>query len=239
MPKARALRSAPALLVLFCVVLGLISPWTIAIPQAGFGQGFGFQNVFCWLAVVCALGAILFAERGAGIALALVGEASLLAWFGWVMWVVTSPAFARFHWPFVGIDLLGSGWYLGALAILIAGGVVAQRLYEREVVGLEVWLAAALPGYGLICLGRPGRGLIWTTLFGAAVLLASYSSPEMSIFEQFRNFGSLPPAPPSRAPTWTLLGIACVGAALSVADTVRIALSDRTVPRARSRPVHP
>lgn len=227
MPKARTLASAPGVLVLICAVASLASGWTISIPQAHLGEAFGFQNLLCWLAVVCALGALLVEDRRACVAFLLIGEASLLAWFGWAFWVVTTPAFAHLPWPFVGIDVVGPGWYAEGLAILIAAAaVVAGRVSNRDRAGAaEVWLLAAIPGYGLARLDRWGRGLIWTLLFASALLLASYSSPDMSLFEQFRNYSSLPPAPSNRLPTWILVVTALVLWALSVIDTARIARS--------------
>jgi hypothetical protein len=211
-------------MVLVCVAATLASEWTIGIPQAHFAQGFGFQNLFCWLAVISALSAVVVQDRRGAVAFLLFGEAALLVWFGWAMWVVTSPPFARLPWPFVGIDVVGAGWYTAALAMLVAAAVVAPPLTNREASGgPQVWLLAALPGYGLIRLDRWGRGLIWTTLFASALLLASYSSPDMSLFEQFRTYASLPPAPVTRSPTWILLAAALVVWAFSVIDTARFA----------------
>jgi hypothetical protein len=152
----------------------------------------------------------------------LLGESALLVWFGWAMWVVTSPPFARLPWPFVGIDVMGPGWYVGGLAVLIAGAALVARRMSYPSRGAEVWLFAAIPGYGVNRIGRWGRGLIWTILFASAVLLASYSSPDMSLFEQFRTYASLPPAPVTRLPTWILLGASILIATMSVADTARI-----------------
>jgi hypothetical protein len=217
--------SVPGVLVLVCALAALASEWTIGIPQAHFAQGFGFQNLFCWFAVISALTAVVVQDRRGTLAFLLFGEVALLVWFGWAFWVVTSPPFARLSWPFVGIDVVGPGWYTAALGILVAAAVVVARpLTNREASsGLDVWLLAAIPGYGLIRLDRWGRGLIWTILFASAVLLASYSSPDMSLFEQFRTYASLPPAPVNRLPTWILLAAALVLWALSVVDTSRIA----------------
>jgi hypothetical protein len=226
----RGIASAPGLLILICAVAALSSDWTIGIPQAHFAEGFGFQNAFCWVALASALGAIVTGRA----AVLLVGEASLLAWFGWAMWVVTSPAFARLPWPFVGIDVVGSGWYAAGLAILIA----AAALVVRSSAG--PWLFAAIPGFGVARLGRVGRGAIWTTLFVSALLLAAFSSPDMSQFDQFRNYASLPPAPSTRLPTWILLVTALVIWGLSVIDTARITAGSRPVrPRLVGASTHP
>ena len=227
-PGLRGIASAPGLLVLACALGALASEWTISIPQAHFAEGFGFQNLFCWVVVISALGALVIEDHRGALALLLLGEATLLVWFGWAIWVVTSPPFARLPWPFVGIDVVGPGWYVGGLAVLIAAAaLVARRISDRSR-GAELWLFAAIPGYGVTRLGRWGRGLIWTILFASALLLASYSSPDMSLFEQFRTYASLPPAPVTRFPTWILLWASVLIAALSVVDTARL---QATVPR--------
>lgn len=132
-------------------------------PAGGPCDAFGFQNLFCWLAVACALGALVVEERRARLAFLCLGEGVLLAWFGWAMWVVTSPRFARLQWPFVGIDLVGPSWYIAGFAILIVAASTARSLSAHPA-AMDVWLLAALPGNGLVRLDHWTRGLTWTLL---------------------------------------------------------------------------
>jgi hypothetical protein len=171
-----------------------------------------------WL-VAAALFIALFAEvRAAVVALSVV-ELMLIAWFGWAMWVVTTPRFAQLGFPFVGTDLLGPGWYAAAVGLLVTATLVVRELEDRDVaVGWELWILAALPGFGLMRLGRWTRGLVWTALFSAALYFASTDSPDPAQFAEFGRTGNVPPALP-RGPEWVLLALAALLWAFSFAAT--------------------
>jgi hypothetical protein len=205
--------------VAVCVIVSVASPWWISVPPAHLQETFGFQSPVCWLAAV-SLFIALFAEvRVAVIALAVV-ELMLIAWFGWAMWVVTTPSFAQLGFPFVGTDLLGPGWYAAAVGLLVTATVVVRELEDRDVpVGWELWILAALPGFGLVRLGRWTRGLVWTGLFSAALYFASTDSPDPAQFAEFGRTGNVPPALP-RGPEWVLLVLAALVWGFSMAATV-------------------
>jgi hypothetical protein len=215
-------RSRPASVLDFvvaaCVIVSIASPWWISIPPAHLQETFGFQSPVCWL-VAAALFIALFAEvRAAVVALSVV-ELMLIAWFGWAMWVVTTPRFAQLGFPFVGTDLLGPGWYAAAVGLLVTATLVVRELEDRDVaVGWELWILAALPGFGLMRLGRWTRGLVWTALFSAALYFASTDSPDPAQFAEFGRTGNVPPALP-RGPEWVLLALAALLWAFSFAAT--------------------
>ena len=217
------LRSRPAsvldIVVALCLIASVASPWWVSVPPAHLQETFGFQSPACWAAVI-ALVIALFAEaRTAVFALAAV-ELVLIAWFGWAMWVVTTPRFTQLGFPFVGTDLVGPGWYAAAVGLLVTAAVVVKELEDREVpIGVELWILTALPGFGLIRLGQWNRGLVWTTLFSAALYFASTDSPDPAQFAEYGRTGNVPPAIP-RGPEWILLALAALLFLLSVAATV-------------------
>ncbi|TAN35081.1 hypothetical protein EPN29_00175 [bacterium] len=211
--------SLPGVLVLVLVLASIASPWSISIPPAHAALSFGFQTPACWLAVLALIAAAFVELRAAVIAVA-VAEAALIAWFGWAMWVVTTPRFASLGFPFVGTDLIGPGWYAAAVALLLAAGAVVKGLLDRETpIGPGFWLWTAIPGYGLIRLGRWSRGLTWTLLFSAALYFASTDSPDPTQFAEYGRTNNVPPALP-RDPEWVLLGLAAALWALSIGVTI-------------------
>ena len=219
----RGLRSRPAsvidLAVGLCAIASVASPWWISVPPAHLAETFGFQTPACWLAVI-ALAAALFADlRIAVLAIAVV-EIVLVAWFGWAMWVVTTPRFSTLGFPFIGTDLIGPGWYAAAIALLVAAGVVVKELNDRETPARwDFWLLTTLPGYGLARLGRWSAGLAWTAFFSAALYFASTDSPDPSQFAEFGRTANVPPPYP-REPEWVLLALAALLWMVSVAVTV-------------------
>ena len=214
-------RSASALdlVVALCVIASVASPWWISVPPAHLAETFGFQSPACWLTVI-ALGTAIYLDlRVAVIALAVV-EVVLIAWFAWAMWVVTTPRFATLGFPFIGTDLIGPGWYAAAIGLLVTAGAVVKELNDRDVpVGWDLWTLAAIPGYGLARLGEWSRGLIWTTLFSAALYFASTDSPDPELFAEYGRTANVPPPYP-REPEWILLVLAAVLFVLSVVVTV-------------------
>jgi len=215
-------RSRPASVLDFVVAVSVIasvaSPWWISVPPAHLQETFGFQSPASWLAAI-ALFVALFAEaRAAVVALAVV-ELMLIAWFGWAMWVATTPSFARLGFPFVGTDLIGPGWYAAAVGLLVTAALVVKELDDRNIsIGSELWILTALPGFGLMRLGRWTRGLLWTGLFSAALYFASTDSPDPAQFAELGRTGNVPLALP-RGPEWVLLGLASLFWMLSIGAT--------------------
>jgi hypothetical protein len=219
----RAVASPPRVLVVICAIVALVSPWTIRIPQAGLDATFGFQNPVCWLVVLASLAALLATNLALGLATTLAGEALLLGWFGWAMWVTSTARFTGMDFPFIGIDVLGPGWFEAALGLMATGAIIARKFLDLELPrGAEVWLLAALPGLGLIPVDRTTRGVVYMVLVSSAVFLASIDSPVAPLFQPIVGRFDPPTAPPTRAPGWILLGVAGVLAVLSVIDTARL-----------------
>jgi len=208
------------LIVGLCVIATVVSPWWIAVPPAHLAETFGFQSPACWLTVIALLLALYFDLRVAVVALAVV-EAELVAWFGWAMWVVTTPRFAALGFPFIGTDLIGPGWYAAAIGLLVAAGVAVRELIDRDVpITWDLWVLTAIPGYGLARLGEWGRGLIWTVLVSAALYFASTDSPDPEVFAEYGRTANVPPPYP-REPEWVLLALAAVLWLSTIALTIR------------------
>lgn len=205
-------------MVALCVIASVVSPWWISVPPAHLQETFGFQTLACWVAVVALFIALFVEARAAVVALATV-ELVLIVWFGWAMWVVTTPRFTQLGFPFVGTDILGPGWYAAAVGLLITAALVVKELEDRDVpIGAELWILGALPGFGLIRLGRWTRGLAWATLFSAALYFASTDSPDPLLFADYGRTGNVPPPFP-RSPEWILLALAALLWLLSIVAT--------------------
>jgi hypothetical protein len=206
------------LLVAVCVLATVVSPWSISISPAHVAQSFGFQTPACWLAVIALIAGMVLEARMAVIALAVV-ELVLAGWFGWAMWIVTTPRFADLGFPFVGTDLIGAGWYAAAVGLLLAAGAVVKELADRAVpIGVDLWIITAIPGFGLMRLGQWSRGLMWAALFSAALYFASTDSPDPTQFADYGSSGNVPPAYP-RGAEWALLALAALLAVVSIAVT--------------------
>lgn len=187
---------------------------------AGFDERFGFQSPACWVAVASLVAAVLvWDNRGATGAL-LLAEAALIAWYVWAAWLVTTNQFAQHGYPFVGADLIGSGWYYAGIGLLVAAGSAAKRLFDHgSLAGAELWALSALPGVGLMALGKWARGGVWTVLVSTAVLFASLDSDDPAIFSTAGRWKDIPPPPLTRAPAVALIAAALLLWALSIADT--------------------
>lgn len=220
----RAVATPLGVLAGISIFLALVSQWTIRIPQAGLDATFGFQVLLCWLIVLATVTALLATNLALGLAAILSGEALLLAWFGWAMWVSTTSRFAGIgDFPFIGIDLVGPGWFWSALGLMAGGAAIANRYHDLErPPGVEAWLLAALPGMGLVRLGRTARGVTWALLASLALFLASFDSPVAPLFQPIVGHFDPPPVPPTRALDWFLLGASAAIALASIIDTARV-----------------
>lgn len=220
----RAVATPLGVLVGVSVFLALVSQWTIRIPQAGLDATFGFQILVCWLIVLATITALLATNLSLGLAATLAGEALLLGWFAWAMWIASTSRFAGIgDFPFIGIDLVGPGWFWSALGLMAGGARIATKYHDLERRrGAEVWLLSALPGMGLLRLGRTARGLVWALLASLALFLASFDSPVAPLFQPIVGHFDPPPVPPTRALDWILLAGAVALALMSVIDTARL-----------------
>lgn len=208
--------------MVICAVLTLITQWVLHIPQAGLDTAFGFQLPVVWLIVISFAVALLATNLTVSLAAALAGEAVLLGWFVWATWLATTSRFAIFDFPFMGIDLIGPGWFVATFGLMATAAIVARRIRDLQPKpGVDVWLLSLVPGSGLIRLDHSTRGAIYAGLVVFAILLASIDSQVAPLFLPVSGPFEAPPAPPTRVLEWVLLGTAVAIAALSVIDTAR------------------
>ena len=207
------------ILVIACAVVSLLSEWTIAIKPAQLAQTFGIETPACWLAVIGLVAALVLEVRFAVVAVFLT-ELVLLGWFGWALWVITTPRFSHIGFPFTPTDLMGPGWYAAAGGLMFAAGTLIRELRNRHArPRADLWLLTALPGFGLLRLGRWFQGGMWTGLFIGAVYFASSDSPDSTEFADLGRYGAVP-APYPRGAEWVLLAMALLFWVASAAVTV-------------------
>ncbi len=205
----RRSRSPLDALVIVAAVVSLLSEWTIAIEPAHLTQTFGVESPACWVAVAGLVATLILEIRLAVVAVFLT-ELVLLAWFGWALWVITTPRFTSIQFPFTPTDLMGPGWFAAAGGLLFAAGAVIRELRSRrEPPREDFWLLTALPGFGLLRIGRWFQGGLWASLFIGALYFASSDSPDSTEFADLGKYGAVP-APYPRGAEWVLLAAAVV-----------------------------
>jgi len=201
--------SVAGVIAMMAMLASLLAPWSISIPPAHLAQSFGFQTPACWLAVIAVVAAVALEARLAMIAVVIV-LGVVLAWFGWATWLVTTPAFTKLPFTFMGTDVIGPGWYGAGIGLLFSAGAIVKALVDGHApLGRELWVLSAIPGYGLMRLRRWGAGLAFAALVCGAIYLASTDSPDPTQFTDYGRSNNVPPPIP-RGPEWFLLGVAAV-----------------------------
>jgi hypothetical protein len=216
----RAVASPLGALTVISAALALVSPWSVYIPVVQRDVSFGFQNPICWLVVLALFVALFTSNPSIRLAAVLVDEIVLLGWFGWAMWAATTSLYAALDFPFIGIDLIGPGWFYAALGLFAIGTITARQYDDQRArPGRELAVLSLIPGMGLVRLGRTTRGVLWAVLVSSAVFIASADSPIAPLFTPASGHYEMPSAPPTRALEWILLGIALILYAASMVDT--------------------
>ena len=215
-------RSSRDLLVFGLAALSILTPWTIAITVAGLPRVFGWNNPLAW---IVALGLVLSLMESArayhGQALVAAGLA-LVTWVLWASFEVSTPAFRQWHFSFLPVDLISTGWYAGLAGFLFAvDGFAGSRAREVGIArARDVWLLALVPGMGLLRLGFSGRGRIWLLM---AVLAAAFVGVSAVNDSEFAYWGHYNTVPPDRGRLDTVIAAVALGLLMlgSWLDTAR------------------
>jgi hypothetical protein len=182
--------------VLVLLLAALVAPWRVEVALAHAAAIFGWQVP---LALLAALGLVpSLARRLArweGVGLAVTG-ASLAAWLAWLASLLLTPDFARFHFPFVPLDLVGVGWYLVLAAWAVAVESAASRTAWRTSgkggkVRLLGW--AMVPGAALLRIGRTAHGRAYLLAAAFLVFLLRLSAYTPNDFAYYATSNRLPP----------------------------------------------
>lgn len=218
-------RSGPSeldLVVLGLLLVALLTPWTIGIKALNWPQTFGFASPIPIVAIVgIALTRIRRLGRGRAVAIVVAGIA-LLAWVGWLTLQLQSSTFHNAGFPFLPIDLIGEGWFIGLLAFAIAvdGLVVEASAADRPVRARDVWPVAIVPGEGLVRMTYRARGRLWLIAVGFFVFIVQAGAVGPDEFAYYNSLGGLPP-PRSRAAAAIALALALLTWMGSLWDTWR------------------
>src|SRR5260370_2518441 len=155
----RAFASPLGVLLVITRFLALISPWLAGISQVHTDVNFGFQSPACWVVVLALTASVLATSSAIRLAAILAAEVVLVGWFAWVMWLATTAQYSGVDFKFIGIDLIGAGWFEAALGLFAVAAIVARPLHAQEdPPGRDALLLAAVPGAGPMPIGLPPRG---------------------------------------------------------------------------------
>ena len=177
------------------LLIGLLTPWSIAISTLHWSQTFGWQSP---LALVVT-GAIVLTRirpfRRYAIPAVIIAGLGLLAWAAWAGAQLLAPAFRASGFPFLPIDLLGDGWYVSLLAFAIAVDGIASDASDddRAARPSEVWPFSIVPGAGLVRMHYLGRGRLWMAAAAFTVFLLQANAIGPEAFQFYGSQGSLPP----------------------------------------------
>jgi hypothetical protein len=183
------------------LLIGLLTPWSVALPSLHWPQTFGWQSpVALAITVALILTRVGPMRRYAVPAIVLAGL-GLVAWAAWVSAQLLTPPFHATGFPFLPIDLLGEGWYVALLAVAVGVDGVASDASrdDRPARPREVWPFAIVPGAGLVRLSYAGRGRLWTAAAACGVFLLQANAIVPAEFQFYGSFGGLPPPRPRGA----------------------------------------
>jgi hypothetical protein len=198
------------LLVGGLLLVGLLTPWSVAIPTLHWPQTFGWQSPLA-LAVS---GVLILTRvrpwRRYAVPAVIVAGLGLAAWLGWVGAQLLTPGFRASGFALLPIDLLGEGWYVTVLAFAIGVDGIAANASddERPARPGEVWPFSLVPGEGLVRMHYLGRGRLWLAAAAFCVFLLQATAIGPAEFQYYGSLGSLPaPRPRGAALVSLALGL--------------------------------
>jgi hypothetical protein len=225
------------LLVGGLLLIGLLTPWSVAIPTLHWPQTFGWQSP---LALVVTGSVILLRVRPLrryAVAGVIIAGLALLAWAGWALAQLLTPAFRASGFPFLPIDLLGEGWYVTLLAFAISVDGIAQDASDdqRPARPKDVWPFSMVTGEGLVRMHYLGRGRLWLAAAAFSVFLLQTNAIGPAEFQFYGALGSLPPPRP-RGAALIPLALGLLVWLASVRDTQQKLWLERTADESLEHP---
>jgi hypothetical protein len=225
------------LLVGGLLLIGLLTPWSVAIPTLHWPQTFGWQSP---LALVVTGSVILLRVRPLrryAVAGVIIAGLALLAWAGWALAQLLTPAFRASGFPFLPIDLLGEGWYVSLLAFAISVDGIAQDASadQRPARPSDVWPFSMVTGEGLVRMHYFGRGRLWLAAAAFSVFLLQTNAIGPAEFQFYGVLGSLPPPRP-RGAALIPLALGLLVWLASVRDTQQKLWLERTADESLEHP---
>jgi hypothetical protein len=196
--RDRTGRSERDLLVGGLLLIALLTPWSVGIPILHWHQVFGWQSPVALLSMAALVVANLRRSGRDGRMATLVAALGLVAWGVGVAVQLLTPPFRASGFPFLPIDLLGEGWYVGLLALAVTvDGLAAEASHQAEPArAAHTWPFAILPGMALVRLHYPIRGRLFLIAAAFAGLLVQANAIGPEEFQYYGSLGSLPPARP-------------------------------------------
>ncbi len=183
------------------LLIALLTPWSVSIPTLHFPQIFGWQSASALIVIATLLVARIQPLPRVALPALIAAAAALVGWVVWIVLELRTPAFVATGFPFLPIDLLGEGWYIGlaAFAIGVDGMAVSASSDGRPVRPAEVWPFAIIPGLGLVRMQYPVRGRLWLLAVAFCVVLVQANAISPSEFQYYGSFLGLPEARPRGA----------------------------------------
>jgi len=183
------------------LLIGLLTPWSTAIPTLRWSQTFGWQSPLALVVTGALIVSRLQPFRRYAVPAVIVAGLGLLAWAGWVCAQFLTPAFRASGFPFLPIDLVGDGCYVSLLAFAIAVDGIARDATDddRPARASQVWPFSIVTGEGLVRLRYLGRGRLWMAAAAFSVFLLQANAIGPAEFQFYGSVGSLPPPRPRGA----------------------------------------
>lgn len=231
-------RSERDLIVGGLILVALLTPWSVGVPTQHWRQTFGWQSPLPLLILAALVLAPLRRPRRDSTLAILAAGVGLAAWFGWVAAQLLTPAFRSSGFPFLPIDLIGEGWYVGLLAFAISvDGLAAERSEDdRPARPSEAWPYSLVPGMALVRLHYPGRGRLWLVAVAFFTFLVQANAIGPEEFQYYGSLASLPPPRPRGAVLIPLVLGLFVWLA-SLRDTQQKLRLEHTVDESFARPI--
>ena len=219
------------------LLIGLLTPWSVAIPSLHWSQTFGWQSPLALVVTGAVVTTRIRPFRRYATPAVIIAGLGLLAWAGWAGAQLLTPAFRASGFPFLPIDLLGEGWYVSLLAFAIAVDGIASDASDdyRAARPSEVWPFSIVPGAGLVRMHYFGRGRLWMAAAAFTVFLLQATAIVPAEFQFYGSQGSLPP-PQQRGAALIPVALGVLVWLASLWDTRQKLRLEQTLDESRERP---